>query len=82
MIGVLIVAIVGVVVVLPVVVILTARVLRPLASIDRVAGEIATHGDTLAGHLEPASALLETRKLTQELTGNAVRYVTAIDPMV
>lgn len=75
-------AVLGLVVVLPVVVLLCARVLKPLAAIRRATDDILVDGVTLTGDLDSATALLETRALVEELTGHAVSYVTAIDPLI
>ncbi len=82
MVGLLIGAIVGLVVVLPVVILLCVRVLKPVSDIRGVAADILSDGVTLTGDLDAVPALLQTRALVEELTGNAVRYVTAVDPLI
>lgn len=75
-------AIVGVVFVLPVVVILLGRVLKPVMSIRSSARSILKDGVTITGDLDPVPELLTTQSLVGSVTGNAVRYVTAIDPLI
>ncbi len=75
-------AIIGLVVVLPVVILLSARVLRAVVAIRRTARDILKDGVTLTGDLDPAPALLDTQSLVAEVTGNAVSYLTALDPLL
>ena len=82
MVGMTIAAIIGVVVVAPVVIILAARVLRPMVKISHDVDEIGKDGVALTGDLDPVPALLDTQRLVQELTGNAVAYLTALDPLI
>lgn len=69
-------------VVVPVVVLLANRVVRPAVEIQRYADDILEHGVGLTQNLEPVPALLDTRVLVAEVTANAVRYVTALTPIV
>lgn len=70
------------VVVVPVVILLANRVVRPAVEIQRYADDILEHGVGLTQNLEPIPALLDTRTLVGEVTANAVRYVTALKPIV
>lgn len=70
------------VVVVPVVILLANRVVRPAVEIQRYADDILEHGVGLTQNLEPIPALLDTRALVSEVTANAVRYVTALKPIV
>lgn len=70
---------VGVVVVVPLVLFLMARVMRPAREIARYAGDILEHGVGLAGNLDPLPALGRTRELVAEVTQQAVGYVGALE---
>ncbi|MPY81280.1 MAG: hypothetical protein GEV04_23260 [Actinophytocola sp.] len=72
----------GLLIVIPLVAVLALRVLRQAREIDRYAHDILTHGVLLAGNLDPLPALLDTRDRVGEVTGNAVRYVTALERLV
>ncbi|MHB1712104.1 MAG: hypothetical protein ACYCV7_11985 [Acidimicrobiales bacterium] len=82
MVGYVVGAIVGLVVVAPLVVLLANRVIQAAVEIQRYGDDILEHGVALAGNLDPVPALLETRALVETATGNAVRYVAALDPLV
>ena len=69
-------------VVVPVVLLLANRVLRPAIEIQRYADDILVHGVGLTRNLEPVPALLETKSTVDVVTANAVRYVTALQPIV
>ena len=69
-------------VVAPVVVLLANRVIRAGDEITDYADDILVHGVGLSGNLDPVPALLETKSLVETATGNAVRYVTALEPLV
>ena len=69
-------------VVVPVVVLLANRVIRPAVEIDRYAADILVHGVGLSLNLEPVPALLETQSLVATAKGHAVRYVTALGPIL
>ena len=69
-------------VVVPLVVLLANRVVRPAVEIQRYADDILEHGVGLSKNLEPVPALLDTRAIVTEVTNNAVRYVTALQPIV
>ena len=73
---------VALLVVVPVVVLLANRVVRPAVEIERYADDILEHGVGLTVNLEPVPALLDTQSLVHEVTGHAVRYVTALRPIV
>ena len=73
---------VALLVVVPVVILLANRVIRPAVEIQRYADDILEHGVGLTQNLEPVPALLDTRDLVTEVTGHAVRYVTALQPIV
>ena len=69
-------------VVVPLVVLLANRVIRPATEIRRYADDILVHGVELTKNLAPVPALIDTRDLVRVATGHAVRYVTALDGLV
>lgn len=69
-------------VVAPVVILLANRVIRAGNEITDYADDILVHGVGLSGNLDPVPALLDTKSLVETATGNAVRYVTALEPLV
>lgn len=69
-------------VVVPLVVFLAERVIRAGTEITAYADDILDHGVGIAGNLDPVPALLETESLVHTATANAVRYVTALEPLV
>ncbi len=73
---------VALVVVVPVVVVLANRVIRPATEIQHYADDILEHGVNLSKNLEPVPALLETQQLVGTAKQHAVRYVTALQPLV
>ena len=73
---------VGLLVVIPLVILLANRVIRPALEIRRYAEDILEHGVLLSANLEPVPALEETRQLVGRVTTNAVGYVTALDQLV
>ena len=68
--------------VVPVVVILANRVIRPAVEIQAYSDDILEHGVVLTEHLVPVPALIETDASIEAITGGAVRYVTALRRMV
>lgn len=70
------------VVVVPAVIILANRVIRPAVEIQAYSDDILEHGVILTEHLVPVPALIETDELITGITGVAVRYVTALRKMV
>jgi hypothetical protein len=69
---------IGLLVVAPVVVALASYVIRPAREAARYADDILEHGVGITVALEPVPALVTTRDLVGEVTGNAVGYVTAL----
>jgi len=69
-------------VVVPVVILLANRVIRPAAEIQSYSDDVLEHGVKLTEHLVPVPALIETDKLIDGVTGEAVRYVTALRRLV
>jgi hypothetical protein len=74
--------VVGLLVVIPLVIILAQRVIRLARECARYADDILEHGVGLAGNLDPVPALVDTRAGVKDVTGNAVRYVTALTNLV
>ncbi len=75
-------ALVGLLVVAPVVVVLAGRVIRPALESARYADDILVHGVGLSENVAPIPALVSTRELVADVTANAVAYVTALRRLV
>ena len=69
-------------VVVPVVLLLANRVIRPALEIKRYADDILEHAVGLSKNLEPLPAVADTRDLVSAAKGLAVRYVTAAGPLL
>jgi len=69
-------------VVVPLVVLLANRVIRPAVEIQAYSDDILEHGVLLTENLVPVPALIETDASISGITGVAVRYVTALRRMV
>ena len=69
-------------VIVPVVLLLANRVMRPALEIKRYAADIDVNGAALAGHLKPVPAVADTRDLVAAAKGLAVRYLTAAGPLL
>ncbi|SDY56722.1 hypothetical protein SAMN05661080_03886 [Modestobacter sp. DSM 44400] len=69
---------IGLLVVAPLVVLLATQVIRPALECARYADDILEHGVGITAAVEPVPALVTTRELTGEVTGNAVGYVGAL----
>ena len=69
-------------VVVPVVVLLANRVIRPAVEIQAYSDDILEHGVNLTEYLVPVPALIETDESITGITGVAVRYVAALRRMV
>ena len=66
----------------PAVLLLANRVLRPAVEIQRYADDILEHGVGLTENLEPVPAVAETRDLVSSAKGLAVGYVGAVGPLL
>lgn len=66
-------------VIVPLVVILATRVIRPAQECARYADDILEHGVGLSKNLDPVPALATTRDLAGNVAANAVRYVGALE---
>ena len=71
--------VVFVVVVLPVVVLLLNRLLRPAVEIKRYADDILEHGVLLIASLDGVEDLLRTRDLVKQVGAGVERYGNALD---
>ena len=69
-------------VIVPTVLLLANRVMRPALEIKRYAADIDVNGAALADHLEPVPAVADTRDLVAAAKGLAVRYLTAAGPLL
>jgi len=74
--------VIALVVVVPLVILLANRIIRAALEINHYADDILVHGVALSGNLDPVPALLDTKDLVATATGNSVRYVTALRPLV
>ncbi len=68
--------------VVPAVLLLANRVLRPAIEIQRYADDILEHGVGLTENLEPVPAIAETRDLVSSARTLAVGYVGAAGPLL
>jgi len=69
-------------VVVPLVIILANRVIRPAVEIQAYSDDILEHGVNLTQNLAPVPALIETDSKIADTTAEAVRYVSALRRMV
>ena len=68
--------------VVPLILLLANRVIRPAVEISRYADDILEHGVGITANLDPVPALIDTRDLVTVAKGHAVRYVVALGPLV
>jgi hypothetical protein len=69
---------VGLCAVVPFVLLLGNRVIRPALEIQAYSDDILEHGVMITENLVPIPALIETDAGIEAITGEAVRYVTAL----
>lgn len=69
-------------VIVPVVLLLLNRVLRPTMEINSYANDILEHGVNITGALDAVPKLVTTRDLTSTAKSSAVRYVTALQRLL
>ncbi len=69
-------------VVIPAVLVVAQRVLRPALEIRRYADDAAEHGALLPEHLDPLADIERTRTLAREVTAGLERYRAALDELV
>lgn len=72
----------GLAIVIPLVILLANRVVRPGIEIQEYSDDILEHGVLLTENLVPVSALVDTDAHVEEVTGEAVRYVTSLRRLV
>ncbi len=68
--------------VVPLVILLANRVIRPAKEIQAYSDDVLEHGVKLTEHLVPVPALVDTDSIISDVTGEAVRYVAALRRMV
>ena len=68
----------GVLVLVPVVILLANRVIRPAREAARYSEDILVHGVGITSNLVPVPALLETRSLVGVALEKAAAYVSAL----
>ncbi len=73
---------VALLVVVPLVVLLANRVIRPAVEISKYSDDVLEHGVLLSGNLEPVPVLADTAELIVAVKGQAVRYVTALHKVI
>jgi hypothetical protein len=69
-------------VIVPVVLLLLNRVLRPTMEINNYANDILEHGVGITGALDAVPKLVTTRDLTATAKNSAVRYVNALQRLL
>lgn len=69
-------------VIVPVVILLANRVIRPAVEIDRYAADILEYGVKLTANLDPVPAVATTRDHVAAAKGLAVRYLEAARPLL
>lgn len=74
--------VIGLVVVIPLVILLANRVVRPAVEIQAYTDDILEHGVLLTENLVPLPALADSDAHIETITGEAVRYVTALRRLV
>jgi hypothetical protein len=68
--------------VIPLVLFLLNRVLRPARQIGKYTADILVHGVALTGELESLTLLETTRDLARQAVEPATRYVSAVEGML
>lgn len=68
--------------VVPVVLLLANRVIRPAAEIEHYAEDVLEHGVLLTENLAPVPAVAQTRDLAATAKGLAVGYLDAVGPLL
>lgn len=70
------------VIVIPVVVLLVQRLLRPTVEIGQSAEDLDAHAQRVANGLDATAALLQTRDKVRQLSSGFERYVDSVDRML
>jgi uncharacterized membrane protein len=68
--------------VVPTVLLLANRVLRPAIEIDRYAADILEHGVGITANLDPVPAVAETRDLVATAKATSLQYVEKVGPLL
>ena len=68
--------------VIPVVILLLNRVIRPAVEIRKYADDILEHGVGLSGTLDPVPALADTRDLVKQVGEGVSRYGASLDKLL
>ncbi len=68
--------------VVPLVVYIANRVIRPANEIDLYAKDILEHGVAITGNLDPVPALGHTKELTATTLAGVARYGAALDEIL
>ncbi|MFN2388980.1 MAG: hypothetical protein ABR575_05170 [Actinomycetota bacterium] len=66
-------------VIIPVVILLLNRVLRPAVEIGRYADDVLEHGVILIAHLDATDELVKTRDLVKKVGAGVGRYGAALE---
>jgi hypothetical protein len=69
------------VIVLPVVILILNRVLRPAVEIDRYAADVAEHAGNLVSRLDSLTALEETEQKVGQIDEALRRYAAALEEL-
>lgn len=69
-------------VVIPVVILLLNRVLRPAVEIRKYVDDVLENGVLLTGELDSVPELLRTRDLVKQTAAGAARYANAVDQLL
>jgi hypothetical protein len=69
-------------VVVPLVIYIANRVIKPAREIDNYAKDILTHGVAITGNLDPVPALARTKELTSATLAGVARYGAALDEIL
>ena len=70
------------VVIIPVVVLLLNRLMRPAVEIKRYADDVLEHGVLLIASLDAVEKLVETRDLVRQVGSGVARYGRALDKIL
>lgn len=69
-------------VIVPVVVYIANRIVRPANEIDLYAANILQHGVAITGNLDPVPAIIDTRDMVVVAKHQVVRYGAALDQIL
>ncbi|NNF65774.1 MAG: hypothetical protein HKN07_16130 [Acidimicrobiia bacterium] len=69
-------------VIVPLVVYIANRIVRPAEEIDLYAANILQHGVAITGNLDPVPAIIDTRDMVVVAKHGVVRYGAALDQIL